>query len=995
MMRSRNLLWRDSLRNIRRSGTRSLVFFILLSFAASLLILSAYAQGRLLEQLDRLDQSYKTIAVMEYRGPDYPNEEAASPGILQARADLDIESIKEHPAVKAWEPSCEWLAFRDDFLRSDNIQDIHEVVLRIKPQYLVSEEEEGFRQLDLYACTVKEALFATSNLDGKQANVLFPAGTPIDTKTEYLVSGRVLEGRNPIKTIQVEALPNPLLEKDEPIGGVVAVKNDEELSLNDDEASFHELAQALQIRTHHIVLEPTDDLGSVYLFHQGLSKMSEGRRFSDEEIASGESVCIVSEFLAKQLELKLGDSLDFQVLQRDIPEKWNPKAIFSEALSYRIVGIRTGDKETNHIIHLPASSHNRFKEPDESYRFGTFILENDQAVTFQGESRSFLSDRVQIDVYDQGYAAVAEPYRNILALSKLVLGICAVVACAIVLFFAYHYVYRQEVNARTMIRLGVPKRKVIAYSVISSGIILFFANVVALIFGYLLSDRLDRWLLQLVETEKIDDLRYSSTGLVAAKESAIVLEAPWRTLLIPAIVYVLVALLILLIFAWRSLQGSRRGGISLRSKARMNSSMSRSKLKWLGLSLRRNGLRNALSILAIAFSLFFLIYLVRFPKELDQAIVKTKEESTVKGYFTDIYGKRTRALLIEEPEVSRLADSGFIHDLKFSGSMPYRYAGLVRSGDKEQELPYLKIPQSSFARESFFNELRQGEAAVYSNDFYSAPEFYYSRKSRLEPETANTVLSEKIEEQPYPVIVTRNLLEREGLKMGDVVRFILLGDGVIEFDFKIVGVFQKAARRESIYMPVGIPGEVKAIYEGIYPDWNAPPVTYQSAEFLVPAKDLDVFKEYLAEEGFSSSNFINKNRQFIVLEDQQYLETMRSLRRQQEQVSLLYPILRVLVFALALLLPMLLMYTKRREMAIMLSVGRQKIAIFWQFMAEQVILLLVGWVLGLGAAYIWSALETAEWMAALIFVLLWIVGVAIQLIYRLRQPALKLLHEAE
>lgn len=993
------LIRRDGVRNLLRSGGRTPLFLFLILASANLLILSSYARSRMLEYLQELDKSYKTIGVLEYRGGDYPTEKDASPGILQARADLDWERCKSHPAVKGWQASSRQRAFLENFESNDPKEQEQEVVVLLHSL----QKTETSDELDRYSCVVSKALFSPSRLEGKQVYLNVPRGTEIEKNKKYLLSGKIMKSPSPIKTLNMEKLSNPLLsEESEKQGGIWAVAEESgDLGKNEAEKAFQELALALQIQAHHLQVEAVHDLEAVYLFHQGLIHLVEGRPFTEAEIQEGQEVCIVSEYLASQLSLQLGDSLSFRLIQAEAPEKWTEDAIFAESLSYRIVGIKNSDKMANHVVYLPDTSHARFAESDRSYRLGTFILQNDQASTFEKDILPLLPDRVYLDIYDQGYAAVSEPYRSIYQLSQLILGICFVVTLAVLIFFAYFYVYRQRENAIIMIRLGVSSAQVRLYQLFSGGTLLFAASVLALGLAMLLSENIDQLLQRLTSQSRMNDLRYSNIGFTLSKEQVLTAKSSLQPLIGPAFFVILLGFIILLVFTLKSQSSRNKSSLTVTGQAGARTSVSRSRWKWVRLSLVRNGARNILAFLAIIFCVVFLIYLLRFPREIETALNQTIQETKIKGYFTDIYGRRTGAIPISEEDVKRLEQSEMIEDIKVSGAFPYRFLGIKKSGQTEYPVAPLEIPGNPFSLELFLNDLLKGPDAVYTNDFAAAPEFYYSRRTSLDlPEGSETIFAENVGEQPYPLVLPQSLMERENVKTGDIVRIALVGSGgyPFEFDFEVKGSFQKAGKKENIYLPEDMPRAwmetVEQVMRRTVPAWKAPPLSYLQSEFhLKQAKDLNVFKDYLNKQGYSSPGFLNKDRQFIVLEDRNYLENVRVLKRQQQQISFLYPILSALVLLIGVILPMLLMNARRKEVGIMRSLGTRESQTAFTFLGEHVLILIPALAIGLALSGTMSPLIRTDVFAALAFALLWLTGVSVQLIRMLRQPVLKHLHE--
>lgn len=133
-----------------------------------------------------------------------------------------------------------------------------------------------------------------------------------------------------------------------------------------------------EIVNHSLGVVGTDCLDSIYMFNTGEAPWVEGGSFSDQNYANGDKVCVISEELAKQNDLSVGDKLPLQIYPADYfygtlmsssshyPDTYDPYAGFSDEGEWEIVGIysspyRMYEEEGFHDIHpntvfLPKSS---------------------------------------------------------------------------------------------------------------------------------------------------------------------------------------------------------------------------------------------------------------------------------------------------------------------------------------------------------------------------------------------------------------------------------------------------------------------------------------------------------------------------------------------------------------------------------------------------------------------------------------------------------------
>jgi len=114
------MILRNGIRSTLRAKGRSLLFTLLILVLTLALTLGMGAWAYSSSLLQQLDQSYTSVALLEYMGQDYPNPDAADP---YARAvALDTEAIASLEGVTLWESYCQTLAAVDGYDR--NIGDV-------------------------------------------------------------------------------------------------------------------------------------------------------------------------------------------------------------------------------------------------------------------------------------------------------------------------------------------------------------------------------------------------------------------------------------------------------------------------------------------------------------------------------------------------------------------------------------------------------------------------------------------------------------------------------------------------------------------------------------------------------------------------------------------------------------------------------------------------------------------------------------------------------
>lgn len=101
--------------------------------------------------------------------------------------------------------------------------------------------------------------------------------------------------------VDTSALATPTMAK-------LTMSPEEFLALEENEL-WRQAVQGWQITAHSVPLLGTESLESLYLFHQKKASIVEGRGFTQAEYDTGERVCVISEALARNSGIRVGDSI--------------------------------------------------------------------------------------------------------------------------------------------------------------------------------------------------------------------------------------------------------------------------------------------------------------------------------------------------------------------------------------------------------------------------------------------------------------------------------------------------------------------------------------------------------------------------------------------------------------------------------------------------------------------------------------------------------------
>lgn len=274
------------------------------------------------------------------------------------------------------------------------------------------------------------------------------------------------------------------------------------------------------------------------------------------------------------------------------------------------------------------------------------------------------------------------------------------------------------------------------------------------------------------------------------------------------------------------------------------------------------------------------------------------------------------------------------------------------------------------------------------------------------------------EAQTYPCIVGADYAAQRDLTPGDMFLVWLSWSTMNRtmesaVTLRIVGTVNQTGMAEDIYVPFGfwgdpawLNGEEDVLASGERPDFLFTDrvqmekyfygtTNYGTCAFtLRSAYDLEPFRQYLAQQGFSQVRTAGANRTTLLLLDQSFTETVSALGRYITFSRILFPALFAMVGLLGFLISWLMVNGRRMEFAIMRGLGASRKRVFASFFLEQALLCLIGCVLGCGGLLFLSG-GAVKWLAVLAFLLCYLIGCALSVRAVGRTNLMALLSERE
>lgn len=797
------------------------------------------------------------------------------------------------------------------------------------------------------------------------------------------------------------------------------------LSDGEPPSLFQEYADFYQMSNNFIRLEASRDVASLEVFQQNILPLREGRFPEPGE----EGVCVVSGNLANRVGLSLGDSLPLTLLCSSAENRFLVESS-GETREWTIVGIT---KESNDYDGSVWASGGGFGEPLFGYGLGRAVLDNAKGRQAADALQAAVPDNVRVTLYDQGYYAAAQPLEAMRTTAMAVTIAAACGALVVLILFAYLFVGRQRETVLVLSSLGTPSGKIRLWLLSGAALVAGLAALLGAAAGKLSLGRVIQMALTLARRLYSTDQRYSEASLGVTREVSMDAAAPlWPAVL--AGISVLAAALVLCLFflsLTRREAAPKRGKMKVRTPKSGTSVAGRGAFRFAMLSAKRGGWRSFVVPAAALVLSLFLGILAANAQSWDSQRERLYRDADLTGQAVSINGRVYTDLNIPVSTARLLWKSGLLEDIAVSASWRYWVNDAAPS-----------FSDSAFGGEDRSNWLAEQPTLIAANSLSAADGFYYDDMPEIDwlegwdasfladpsyaPFWTDFQYNLKYaswqyagsEPRCYPVLASHSFLNVYGLALGDSV--------TVSFSFEIsskdtfsipvtltvVGAYTQTENAK-LYVPLSffigpdwITGEedMEPIDSRVRPDYQDAAVreqffyTYAKLDTcrftLASAGQLELFRQYLAQEKFSAVGRTASNRTTILLRDQTFTETLGALNRYIAFGQLLFPALFLLVCVLGFIVSWLMVNGRRMEFAIMRGVGAGKGRVFLSFFLEQALLCLTGCVLG-GAALTLGGAGAVGWLAVGGFLACYLLGCALSVAAVGRTNLMSLLSERE
>lgn len=1038
---------RHGIQNALRTPRRSVAFLLLMTLLVALLGTSLGLSYALEETLKQCRENYSTIGVVEYIGPGYPVSNTVVDETEDVLAAFEAALDREDPVFVDWEPTRMALGYTPQMELLTNLKLLSGqfvAVVKVQRQteydgmyyqdlgnHTYIEYYVNHRKLPLYNCLVTELLFnygtqlmvgtpALLEIPGVAATS-FPAQSYVDNSGllipghYYLVHGRMgdtsLLGPAYLQLAPIEyelsgkkIKGSDLLDITLPDGSCAAL----------DGSSLPEaMAETYQVAAHSLTVQASNRPDDLLPFQQGELTLTKGAFYTADSKG-----CLVSEYVANSLGLQVGDQLPLSLAVREdylIPFSYWAGEGFDAEDTYTVTGIFSANADYEATVYIPIRDDMDMQQNHCSYTLGQLQLKNGEAQAYVEQLQQRLDGSIRISVYDQGYTAVAQSLGDMLRLVQIIAGVCLVAGLGFLVLFGYLLVYRQRGVGQTMLRVGATRKNVHTYFLFCAGTVALPAAVLGLVASRFVCLGVLQLMKSLLDGRTTIELLYSNTALSMQRSATEYLQAPgWGVLALIALGTLALSLLSCLLFSKEILENRRkkRHRVSRGAQGTRSRSLRGGALAYARLSALRGSFRSLVPVLAGICAAILFCQLSGTVITYNAQLERLRADSSAYGYITDIKGKYTSGLTLDQRTLSTLKDMDGISDLTYLTTTHYQFARVIRDGEVVGGPGLPELPNTIYEEERYRDNLRSGPELVFINRLEGAPEFAYS--SSIEAQWLEGYDSSFFSEQPtegedgsIPIeqlenrcVIPTSMMEEYGIRLGDriwleTIRNIDGADVISQLGFRVVGAYVQPGRSDNIYVNLSALNQIGlygagglsglyteqgklfqvCFYGGAYSE-----SAYSGLTFRIPscAKLTDI-KQALYDKGLSAVGNILDIRNFVLINDAAYLTTERAATQRLWYMQHLFPVVYAIALGLGYLIAYLQGQSRKKELRTMRSVGASGGTAFWSLYWEQLLLALLGVALGAGLclALGWST-ELGLLLTAA-FAALWLLGALVSL----------------
>lgn len=953
---------RNGIKSILRERGRTVLFSLLIMLLTLTMILALSVFLYSTAVLDACDDAYRSMALVEYMGAEYPNEDQPDAAARAAAQALTDETVLAVPGVTGWtRGSTAYASVRGYARRSGTMPYKNRAVIVVNQvsdpivQWAKHDVfnnpvvEEGY--ITYYTCILQTSLYAQRGKEGTYMDILVGDSDFVPEKGKsYVLNGSFVDTSGTARKLGAY-----------PLNGYDIFKVESFISADDLPYADYTEAEAIpdvffravaqyEIMNNYVQVIPCRDVNDIYAFHQNEIQLVEGSMPNPGTM----DACVISNDLATQLGLKPGDSFSMNELRGTTEDRYN-LAITDETNTFTVSGIAGDSPDFKGIVWVIAEDADT---PLFGYLLGTVSLSNAEATVAVEMLQTLMPEQVRVTLYDQGYGNAVQPFQEVKKTAVNVLFMCGVAILAVVLLFAFLYVGRQHSTVKILVSMGTPRGKIALWFLSGALVICGGAAILGTGLGILLRPGMLRMISAVTAQQSDGVLWYSETMMGIVKQISFQLQIPvWPNLLVAPVIVALALLL-----CAQFLRLAYQGGTNKRGKSRVHIPRGKStsvKLGGLGfalLSIRRGGLRTlVVPLVSLVLTVTVLVLggvYQHWQNELDDALENTR----IEGMAVSLDGRQYSGLVLPANNLRKLLGVEGVENVAVSYGYHYWLP--------EDEPGFTYGPYGQARRQAWIDVQPE---MVALNSLAAAQEFYYADAvvTWLEgwDETALTDAdfkplrnrpAEIVDKKLIPAVCSSSFLEAHNIALGDTfacfVRVDNYGDvKEIPLNVQVIGSYILQGGKDQIYVPLACHVPLSLLDINQDPDsvfqWDR--YNFRTCRFyLSSGGDLDAVRQLLRGLQFSAVGHVTGNRMTLLLRDAAFLRLVENMERNIAMGKIMSMVISLLIVLLGFLISWLMIYSRRREFALMRGCGAQKWRVFASFFLEQAMLCFAGCFVG-------------------------------------------------
>ena len=275
----------------------------------------------------------------------------------------------------------------------------------------------------------------------------------------------------------------------------------------DSTSSWRMAMESIQTNNHSVPVLAVDSVEGMLEFASGRTQITQGRSISQEEYHDGAAVCLISETLARESGLDVGDTLPLSLYEKEknlmptmvgdsdpTASYYLPQRGFQQETEYTVIGLYRQSSEwsetvasfTPNSVLTPKKSVTCAMETGDcaieaspSGLWGTMILKNGTA----GQMEARLAENNlagTVTYYDQGYSGIMESLDGFSRVSRTVLWVGLALWVVVLAAYCVLFPLQEGKTALRMWTLGTVKRDIAGSIWLSSAAVAVIGTVIAL-----------------------------------------------------------------------------------------------------------------------------------------------------------------------------------------------------------------------------------------------------------------------------------------------------------------------------------------------------------------------------------------------------------------------------------------------------------------------------------------------------------------------------------